>query len=161
MRSRTDHDDSSVCITTLLRISNLDIKADVLYTAQPSVLWTIIEANVGIICACLPLMRSVIIYLIPWFSEHTSRARSSKSRKDSAIGADATANGNAPQDADRNRIVNDKHDPYGVCSLRDDDAASLNSSEEAIIEKPRRSAQGQNWIEHLEMTATADTRRNG
>ncbi|KAH9807328.1 Protoporphyrinogen oxidase, partial [Teratosphaeria destructans] len=62
------------CITTLIRIGKLNVGADITYTGTKSVEWSCVEANVGIICACLPLLRPVVSYLVPWLAGRTSYA---------------------------------------------------------------------------------------
>lgn len=65
---------SSVTICTLIRVDSLShLGSDITYSGTNSVLWSCIEANVGIICACLPLMRPLITWIFPWFAQKTSR----------------------------------------------------------------------------------------
>ena len=37
-----------------------------------TLMWTGVEVNVGIMCACLPLLRPVLNHLFPWFARRTS-----------------------------------------------------------------------------------------
>jgi hypothetical protein len=56
-----------VVITSCLRITTLDILAttpDTTYDIA-NVMWTIIEPNVAVVCACLPILRPFIVKLIP------------------------------------------------------------------------------------------------
>lgn len=56
-----------VVITSCLRISTLDILAktpDQTYNIA-NVMWTIIEPNVAVVCACLPILRPFLAKLIP------------------------------------------------------------------------------------------------
>ncbi|KMU85945.1 integral membrane protein [Coccidioides immitis H538.4] len=51
---------ASVCITSILRMTTLKVSseaADQSYGTLISTMWTTIEANAGIICACLPMLR--------------------------------------------------------------------------------------------------------
>lgn len=44
---------------------------DSTYTGSATLKWTAVETNVGIICACLPLLRPILNKLIPWFAERS------------------------------------------------------------------------------------------
>ncbi|KAK3670654.1 hypothetical protein LTR78_009489 [Recurvomyces mirabilis] len=62
---------SFVCVTTLVRVGKLKIGADTTWSGTESVMWSCIEANTGIICACLPLLRPLLSFMVPWFSQRT------------------------------------------------------------------------------------------
>lgn len=56
-----------VVVTSCLRITTLDILAttpDTTYDIT-NVMWTIIEPNVAVVCACLPILRPLIVKLVP------------------------------------------------------------------------------------------------
>ncbi|KAK7417219.1 hypothetical protein QQZ08_011698 [Neonectria magnoliae] len=56
-----------VVVTSCLRVTTIDIAAstnDLTYDVS-STMWTIIEMNVAIVCACLPMIRPVIVKLFP------------------------------------------------------------------------------------------------
>lgn len=56
-----------VVITSCLRVTTLDVLAtspDVTYDIE-NVMWTIIEPNVAVICACLPMLRTFIVRVFP------------------------------------------------------------------------------------------------
>ncbi|KAI5465388.1 hypothetical protein BGZ63DRAFT_450305 [Mariannaea sp. PMI_226] len=56
-----------VVITSCLRVTTINIAStthDVTYDIS-STMWTIIEMNVAIICACLPMIRPIIVRLFP------------------------------------------------------------------------------------------------
>ncbi|KAH7023893.1 hypothetical protein EDB80DRAFT_57346 [Ilyonectria destructans] len=56
-----------VVVTSCLRVTTIDIAAtsnDVTYDIS-STMWTVIEMNVAIVCACLPMIRPVIVKLFP------------------------------------------------------------------------------------------------
>ncbi|KAI1486441.1 hypothetical protein F5X96DRAFT_682013 [Biscogniauxia mediterranea] len=56
-----------VVITSCLRVTTIDLQAkspDPLYDVA-STMWTIIEMNVAVICACLPQIRPLIVKLFP------------------------------------------------------------------------------------------------
>lgn len=69
-------DHCSVCIVTIVRMTTLETGAkgkDPTYTGSPTLKWTAVETNVGIICACLPLLRPILNKLIPWFAAERLR----------------------------------------------------------------------------------------
>jgi hypothetical protein len=72
----------SVCIVSIIRATTLlkgmQVK-DSTYNGVTTYMWTAIESNVGIICACLPVLRPILQQLIPWFLERTGRT--SKNRR--------------------------------------------------------------------------------
>ena len=65
----------SVCVVTIIRMTTLKtgMKAkDPTYFGVETLMWTGVEANVGIMCACLPLLRPILNKVIPWFARRTS-----------------------------------------------------------------------------------------
>lgn len=64
-----------VVITSCLRVTTIDIIAnttDVTYDVS-STMWSIIEPNIAVICACLPMIRPLIVRVFPKFmSKKTS-----------------------------------------------------------------------------------------
>lgn len=71
-KNSTDGD--SVCVVTIVRMTTLKTGAagkDPTYTGSATLKWTAVETNVGIICACLPLLRPILNKLIPWFAERS------------------------------------------------------------------------------------------
>ncbi|PLB50436.1 hypothetical protein P170DRAFT_381115, partial [Aspergillus steynii IBT 23096] len=57
-----------VCITSILRITTLDIATsylDITWNSIDSSKWTVIESNLGIISACLPALRRPLAFLSP------------------------------------------------------------------------------------------------
>ncbi|THC99528.1 hypothetical protein EYZ11_000988 [Aspergillus tanneri] len=57
-----------VCITSILRITTLDIATshlDITWNSIGSSMWTVIESNLGIICACLPALRRPLAFVCP------------------------------------------------------------------------------------------------
>ena len=68
----------SVCLTAIIRfpyISELHFW-DVTWSVGKIGLWVNVECNVGIMCACLPLLRPVFAAVIPWRVFPTSSATS-------------------------------------------------------------------------------------
>ena len=118
-------------------MTKLRLNSDILYSARDSLLWTILEANVGIICACLPLMRSVLIYLIPWFGDRTSSRRPSRHQTGEGF---STGNPrcNKYQSASKDEALHDKNNALVVSCVEERDSRSLNSSELVIVETQRR-----------------------
>lgn len=58
----------SVCITSILRMTTLNSSSkstDRTYGNLNSTIWTTIEANTGIICACLPMLKAPLTALFP------------------------------------------------------------------------------------------------
>lgn len=129
---RADNMSGSVCVTTLVRISKLHIRDDVLYSGLDSMTWSAIEANVGIICACLPLLRSVFSYLVPWFDSRTSSRRPS-----------------GPQVGENSLSGSGEGRTPRTPTNRDNDTISLNTSENVMIEKTQGNV-------HLESSSSRD-----
>jgi hypothetical protein len=45
---------------------------DPTYFGVETLVWTGVETNVGIMCACLPLLRPILNSLFPWFARRTA-----------------------------------------------------------------------------------------
>ncbi|KAI5918372.1 hypothetical protein F4810DRAFT_715547 [Camillea tinctor] len=78
-----------VVITSCLRVTTIDVQArspDPLYDVA-STMWTIIEMNVAVICACLPQIRPLIVKLFPKLmpAYYGSRDKSNKPGPDSKV----------------------------------------------------------------------------
>ncbi|KAI9903891.1 hypothetical protein N3K66_000420 [Trichothecium roseum] len=130
-----------VVITSCLRITTLDILAetpDQTYDIE-NVMWTIIEPNVAVVCACLPILRPFIVKLIPALKSKASYARygggargassygygSSKSRA-------ATANASQSRDkADWVEIGGAKSDAMHMTAIQR--SGSTAGSEDSIL----------------------------
>ncbi|KAI9816883.1 MAG: hypothetical protein M1827_001528 [Pycnora praestabilis] len=57
-----------VCVTSVLRMTTLDLSSkstDATLGTLKSTIWTTIEPNVGIICACLPMLKSPLSFFLP------------------------------------------------------------------------------------------------
>jgi hypothetical protein len=66
-----------VVVTSCLRVTTLDIFAtttDNTYDIA-NVMWTIIEPNVAVICACLPTLRQLVVKLFPALQSKSSANR--------------------------------------------------------------------------------------
>ncbi|CBX91612.1 hypothetical protein IAQ61_010916 [Plenodomus lingam] len=63
-----------VCVVSILRLPQLvsiSNSTDPTYDNAGAATWSCVEANVGIICACLPLLRPLVTRLLPgFFSSH-------------------------------------------------------------------------------------------
>lgn len=71
----------SVCIVSILRLQSLvaiSNSSDQTYDNPPAATWSSVETNVGIICACLPLLRPLLAKYFP--RAFPSRHRSQYSR---------------------------------------------------------------------------------
>lgn len=74
---QTNPDSLSTCITSILRITTLDIATSHLDTTWNSIgssMWTVIESNLGIICACLPALRRPLGVIFPYISGRVNRS---------------------------------------------------------------------------------------
>lgn len=61
-------DGSSICVISALRLVWLypiSIAKDVTYESPLSALWSSVELNVGILCACIPTLKSCFVKLFP------------------------------------------------------------------------------------------------
>jgi hypothetical protein len=68
LRSKLTH--NSTCIVSVLRlvwIYPISITKDVTYESPLSALWSNVELNVGILCSCVPTLRSCMTRLFPSF----------------------------------------------------------------------------------------------
>ena len=71
----------SVCVTSILRITTLDVATshlDTPWTNIGSSMWTVIESNLGIICACLPPLWRPLSVAFPRVFGRFNRATSAK-----------------------------------------------------------------------------------
>ncbi|OGE50345.1 hypothetical protein PENARI_c017G11866 [Penicillium arizonense] len=72
-----------VCVTSILRtvaVSQTSTGLDQSWDFIPRSTWTLVECNMGIICACLPLLRRPLSFIFPWlFRRGTTRGKSGKS----------------------------------------------------------------------------------
>ncbi|KAI1912743.1 hypothetical protein LOZ61_003181 [Ophidiomyces ophidiicola] len=67
-----------VCITSILRFTTLNIATshlDIPWTNIGSSMWTIIESNLGIICACMPTLWRPISRFCPWLASRVTRSK--------------------------------------------------------------------------------------
>jgi hypothetical protein len=58
---------------------NLEASATDTTWATSSTMWTTIEMNIAVICACLPQLRPIIIMIFPRFRQQTSSHNAGKS----------------------------------------------------------------------------------
>lgn len=88
----------SVCVTSVLRITTLDVATshlDTPWTNIPSSMWTVIEMNLGIICACLPTFRQMLSVLFPRLFDGLRRT---------VYGADTSTNGSRARGRKKDHI---------------------------------------------------------
>ncbi|EAW10000.1 uncharacterized protein ACLA_042220 [Aspergillus clavatus NRRL 1] len=73
-----------VCITSIVRTTTLAGSADNKDPTSgpiPATIWSVIEANVGIICACLPVFHQPLQFCLPWlFGSPRSNPPSGRTR---------------------------------------------------------------------------------
>ena len=98
-------------------------------------LWTTIEGNMGIICACLPLLRSVTIYLVPRFADRTSSTRGRRSRIAEEGASPTCGKGEEQHSEDVNGIPKDKDDPLAISYIEKGDSESVRSTEVVVGDK--------------------------
>jgi hypothetical protein len=78
---------SSVCVTSILRVTTLNVataQTDIMWESIGSSMWTVIESNLGIIVACMPALRRPVMMFFPLLlgkMGHTSARGSQKYRK--------------------------------------------------------------------------------
>lgn len=120
-----------VVITSCLRVTTLDILAtspDMTYDIE-NVMWTIIEPNVAIICACLPMLRTFVVRLFP-----SLRSKGSYNRNlgPSGYGTKSGTNGAISQSGrDWQEIGGAKSDAVQLTAIQR--SASHAGSEESIL----------------------------
>ncbi|EEP76478.1 predicted protein [Uncinocarpus reesii 1704] len=67
-----------VCITSVLRFTTLNVATshlDTPWTNIGSSMWTVIEINLGIICACMPTLWRPLSRIFPWVSSHLTNTK--------------------------------------------------------------------------------------
>ncbi|KAI1080746.1 hypothetical protein F5B20DRAFT_93426 [Whalleya microplaca] len=93
-----------VTVTSILRMQTLDFSStssDPTYDITSSI-WTVIEDNVALICACLPMCKGVLNWLFPTIFQSSSSHTGSKS---SGTGASCSNNSSwTPGRGDRGRL---------------------------------------------------------
>ncbi|CAJ2510296.1 Uu.00g061960.m01.CDS01 [Anthostomella pinea] len=116
-----------VVITSCLRITTLDIQAtttDPLYDIA-STMWTIIEMNVAVICACLPQIRPLIVKLFPKLmpnSYYHSREKLNKHTTGNSFSKSHVSNQQSAGEGSWLRILPD--DGVNLTSIRKGNASS-------------------------------------
>ncbi|KAI8935525.1 hypothetical protein NX059_008095 [Plenodomus lindquistii] len=78
-----------VCVVSILRLPQLvaiSNSKDPLYDNAPAALWSSVECNVGIICACLPLLRPLVTRYLPGLFTSEKRSTHTTPRLYSTIG---------------------------------------------------------------------------
>ncbi|EQL32338.1 hypothetical protein BDFG_05471 [Blastomyces dermatitidis ATCC 26199] len=64
-----------ICVTSIIRVTTLassSISKDVTWAAIPATIWSVIECNTGIICACLPMIRQPLSIIFPFLTASSS-----------------------------------------------------------------------------------------
>ncbi|KAI1964849.1 hypothetical protein LOZ58_001540 [Ophidiomyces ophidiicola] len=60
--------DPSVCATSIIRVTTVagsDKEKDPLWIPAPLAIWSVIEVNTGIVCACMPMIRQPLSLFFP------------------------------------------------------------------------------------------------
>ncbi|OAX81977.1 hypothetical protein ACJ72_03680 [Emergomyces africanus] len=68
-----------VCITSIVRATTLASSSsskDGTWAAIPATVWSVVECNTGIICACLPMIRQPLSIAFPFFASNSPNSRS-------------------------------------------------------------------------------------
>ncbi|EEH23269.2 hypothetical protein PABG_05480 [Paracoccidioides brasiliensis Pb03] len=68
-----------VCVTSIIRattVASSSTMNDLTWTAIPATIWSVVECNTGIICACLPMIRQPLSIIFPFLSSNPSRTQS-------------------------------------------------------------------------------------
>ena len=68
---------ASVCATTIIRTTTLAASAsskDPTWGIIPATIWSVVEANTGTICACLPTLKQPLSYLFPSIFNSTDKS---------------------------------------------------------------------------------------
>ncbi|KAK2616193.1 hypothetical protein QQS21_000825 [Conoideocrella luteorostrata] len=126
-----------VVITSCLRITSLDILAtspDMTYDIA-NVMWTIIEPNLAVVCACLPILRPLVVKIFPALR---SKGYSNKYASGQASKSRATAGSHhARSRNDWVAIEDSKSDGIHMASIQR--SGSTAGSDETILGEARQS----------------------
>lgn len=109
---------SSICVLTILRINSVQILdlTDVTSSCAPLALWTVLEPTLGVVNACLPVMRPALQKIfgsdaILWtlLSTRSSESKSSKGSK--LLGSSFKGDNmvDAGRENDFQRLYDDRH----------------------------------------------------
>jgi hypothetical protein len=145
----------SVCVTSILRITTLNIATahtDTTWQSIDSSMWTVIESNLGIICACMPAFKQPLSCTFPWLFARMGRTET-KDRYDTLgsrrhVAAAKTVAGNmswhstrVPQGlapaASEHSLQCAKQPSLGAYALRDLDTSSRRESQDPILSAAR------------------------
>ena len=77
------HPPLSVCITSILRLKSLytaSVSKDLTWDNVGAASWSAVELNVAIICACLPMLKPLLVRMFPHLLGSTGRQNSSGAR---------------------------------------------------------------------------------
>ena len=70
--------------------SNFGGSPDFAWRASPSLMWSAVEVNVGIICACVPTLKPLVLKLLPAMLYDPNRTRTSASQENTTGKSDST-----------------------------------------------------------------------
>jgi hypothetical protein len=74
----------SVCIVSIFRFRTLKIvtnSSDPYWDGEAAATWSIIELNLGIVCGCLPVLRPLLVKIMPGFTKAPHTGSSSQTRR--------------------------------------------------------------------------------
>ncbi|OJD13330.1 hypothetical protein AJ78_06208 [Emergomyces pasteurianus Ep9510] len=145
-----------VCVTSIVRATTLASSSssdDITWSAIPATIWSVIECNTGIICACLPIIRQPLSIVFPFLSTKSSNNRSAHqsltlpnniymNRVNHITDTTNSTNHNAAwTDVPCDSL---KNEPLPLPSLAGGEQFSLNNGEERVI--PVDALEGQNGM---------------
>lgn len=109
-------------------------------------LWTCIEGNIGILCACLPLLRPLINWLIPWFAHktHSGTQTSRRNTRDTNYMARQDNRGWTGKSGRKDTVM------MSNVTVDDHDSRSRSSSEVAITGGITRKIEMETYVESAE-----------
>ncbi|KKZ61218.1 hypothetical protein EMCG_04173 [[Emmonsia] crescens] len=71
------------CVTSIIRattVASSSSSKDRTWAAIPATVWSVVECNTGIICACLPMIRQPLSIAFPFLAANSSNGRSTPRR---------------------------------------------------------------------------------
>lgn len=83
-------------------------------------------------------MRSVIVYLIPWFADHAKSSLQNQRRASTGEQSGSNGEQNSHRSVNESHVLNDKHNLDTMNLVEDGDNTSLSSAEMMTVEKVER-----------------------
>jgi hypothetical protein len=132
----------SVCVTSILRITTLNIATshkDTMWNSIPSSMWTVIESNLGIICASMPALKRPISVIFPSLFARV-KGTVTGGKKSTAIKSTpttATKSGHSGHGTWKGRDGSGSDDTYDL-----EDAEGSRESQDRILRSKERQGSG-------------------